>query len=320
MAIEAINRPYFPIGLGSAALSGEGRGYGFGPISDSDSVELIHFALEQGINVIDCAPVYGFGLAEQRIGKALADSGKRQKTYLISKCGVTWGQNKRIDIDNRPKSIEHMLHQSLKDLKTDYIDLYLVHRPDQRHPLEETLEALVKFQAQGKIRAIGLSNFSFDQIIQARESFPITAVQNEVNMFCPGDTETLDLVGAQEIDFFSWGTFDKGILTGRVFEGRVFAPEDARSWAPWWKKSPVQIKVATTLDLENYALKNGFSLLEMALGFALKNQQVSSALCGFRTRQQLSDILNALENLPPGELIEDGFQLVSQRFRHYSSL
>jgi myo-inositol catabolism protein IolS len=148
--------PDFPIGFGAASISGEGGGYGFGAISERDAVQLLEQAFHAGIRLYDTAPIYGFGLSEKRIG--LAFQQKREDVFYVSKGGVTWDQNKRVDKNNHPDVIQKMLEQSLRDLNTDYIDLYMIHWPDERHDIRPAMEVLTKAKAQNKIRFIGLCN------------------------------------------------------------------------------------------------------------------------------------------------------------------
>ena len=144
------------LGFGGAALSGEGGGYGFGAISEQQSQDLLHEVIQSGIGLIDVAPIYGFGLAEKRLGKAL--KGRRDRVRVISKAGVTWDGSQRVDVNNSPQVVLKMLEQSLQDLQTDYIDDYLIHWPDPRNDIRAAMEVLAKAQEQGKIRRVGLSN------------------------------------------------------------------------------------------------------------------------------------------------------------------
>lgn len=134
------NDEYTPLLFGGASISGEGGGYGFGDISKDNAISVLHHALERGIKVYDTAPIYGFGESERRIGEAFKN--KREHAFIISKCGVTWHDSKRVNMTNDPVTTKKMIEQSLRDLSTDYIDLYMVHWPDKNTDIRHTLEVL----------------------------------------------------------------------------------------------------------------------------------------------------------------------------------
>ena len=116
-----------PLAFGGAAISGEGGGYGFGDISESAAIDLLKEAYDLGFTIFDTAPIYGFSLSEKRMGKAFKSM--RDKVFIVSKSGVTWNESKRVDMTNDPKVARLMLEQSLRDLESDYIDLYMIHWP-----------------------------------------------------------------------------------------------------------------------------------------------------------------------------------------------
>lgn len=288
-----------PIAFGGAAISGEGGGYGFGNISEGDSIELLHEAYEGGIRIFDTAPIYGFGLSEQRMGKAFKNM--REKVFLISKSGVTWHENKRVDMTNDPKITEKMLEQSLRDLNTDFIDLYMVHWPDARVDIRKTMEVLSKAKYQGKILHIGLCNTNLDELSKAFEIDRVEVVQSEFNFFTNlfVRQELFPFLREKNISFMSWGTLDKGILTGRVDEARKnFDKSDCRSWAPWWKNADNSEKFETMKKLWPMLDKKHHTGLELALGYNLSFPELSMAICGAKNSNQLNSLLKSAQNLP----------------------
>jgi len=299
------------IGFGGAAISGEGGGYGFGHITEDEALLLLRTSFERGITLFDTAPVYGFGMSEQRIGKALSTN--RGKTVIVSKGGVTWDNNMRIGIDNSPKVIQQMLEQSLKDLKTDYIDLYMIHWPDKNIDIRKPLEYLSRAKDEKKILAIGLCNSCVDDIAKASEVDRIDVLQGELNLFNSSTYETLESTLQEEkMGFMSWGTLDKGILTGRVTPDRLFDEVDARSWAPWWKKADRSHKYRTMKRIGDLLQESNHSGLELALGYVLHFDEVSSALCGMRDTEQLDSAVNALNNLPAHDILEEAESIVAE--------
>lgn len=291
-----------PLAFGGAAISGEGGGYGFGDIAEGEAIDLLHQAHDLGMRIFDTAPIYGFGLSEKRIGKAFKS--KREKVFIVSKSGVTWHENKRVDMNNDPKIAQKMLEQSLRDLESDYIDLYMVHWPDSKFDIRRTLEVFAKAKDQGKIKHIGLCNTNIAELEKAAEIEKVEVVQSEFNFFQTRLKEELfPYLTEKNISFMSWGTLDKGILTGRVNEKRTFDKSDCRSWAPWWKnadnapKFKVMKNLWPLLDAENH------SGLELALGFNLSQPELDVALCGAKNNEQLTTLFKALENLPRKEFL-----------------
>ncbi len=291
-----------PLAFGGAAISGEGGGYGFGDVSENESIDLLKLAFERGLRIFDTAPIYGFGLSEIRMGKAFKNM--REKVFIVSKSGVTWHENKRVDMNNDPAIAQKMLEQTLRDLQSDYVDLYMVHWPDKRVDIRKTLEVYAKAKAQGKIKHIGLCNTHVEDLEKAREIEKIEVVQSEFNFFqTRARDEILPYLAKNNISFMSWGTLDKGILTGRVDENRKYDKSDCRSWAPWWKNSENAPKLKVMKELWPRLDKAGHSGLELALGYNLQQPELDVAICGARNIGQLESLLQALDNLPKKDFI-----------------
>lgn len=289
------------LAFGGAAVSGEGGGYGFGAVGEKEAVALLKRAFDRGVDVFDTAPVYGYGLSERRIG--LAFSGMREKVFLVSKCGVDWDDAKKMRVDNSPAVARRMLERSLRDLRTDYLDLYFIHWPDEDVDVRDTMEELARAKREGKIRAIGLSNF-YDpaQIARAEEVERVDALQAEFHLFAPRAREALfPLCRERGIGFMSWGTFDKGILTGRVTRGRSFEAVDFRSRFPAFVS---EAKLRAMDRIRPLLEEAGYDGRALALGFVLGHPEASTAVCGVRTIEQLDTALGALERLPPSDLVE----------------
>ncbi|RLA62773.1 MAG: hypothetical protein DRQ88_01815 [Epsilonproteobacteria bacterium] len=293
------------IGFGGASISGEGKGYGFGPISETNSIDLLNESLEKGIKVFDTAPIYGFGTSEVRMGKAFAKC--REEVFICSKGGITWDQNKRVDIDNSPQTIRRMLESSLKSLDSDYIDLYMIHWPDPRSDIRRAIEVLARAKEKGKINHIGLCNTNQEDFLKAQEIEKIEVLQSEFNLF--NKPEILEQIKDQ-IYFMGWGTLDKGIISGRVTLGRTFDPLDARSWAPWWKKSPKNQKIEKMKKVLSFLKEKGHSGTELALAYNNSFSKLSLSLVGFRNSQQLDSLLKSFDNLPTSEIIDEAIQLL----------
>lgn len=296
-----------PIAFGGASVSGEGGGYGFGDITEDDAISLIRYCHDRGIEVFDTAPIYGFGMSERRIGKALKD--RRDRSFIISKSGVTWHDNKRVNMTNDPVVTKKMLEQSLRDLDTDYIDLYFIHWPDQNIDIRRPMEVLAKARMDGKINSIGLCNTSVEDLEKAREVDKISVVQSEYNFFSRQNSQLFDYLRQYKIEFMSYGTFDKGVLTGRVTDKRVqrkeFDSSDCRSWAPWWKSQDRSSRYKAVVKLKDYLNLKGHRLVEFALAYNLQVPEITTLLCGMRTQQQVDEVLESLDNLPDKKILEE---------------
>jgi myo-inositol catabolism protein IolS len=299
-----------PIAFGGAAISGEGGGYGFGDISENDAIDLLLQAYEGGIRIFDTAPIYGFGTSEIRMGKAFKQM--REKVFLVSKSGVTWHDNKRVDMTNEPKIAQQMLEQSLRDLNTDFIDLYMVHWPDARVDIRRTMEVLSKAKHEGKIKHIGLCNTNIEELTKAFEIDRVEVVQSEFNLFTNKfiRTELFPYLNEKQISFMSWGTLDKGIITGRVDEKRKnFDKSDCRSWAPWWKNTDNSEKFEAMKKLWPLLDKNHHNGLDLALAYNLSFPELSVAICGAKNIDQLNSLLKAAQNLPKSDQVKEYVEL-----------
>ena len=292
------------IAFGGAAISGEGRGYGFGRIGDEEALKLLAACFDRGINLFDTAPVYGFGLSEKRIGSAFR--GMRDRVLIATKGGIIWDDRKRIKIDNHPQVMQKMLEQSLKDLGTGYVDLYLIHWPDKNTDIRKPMEYLSRAKEEGKIRAIGLCNAGREDILKAGEIDTVDVLQSEFNLFnASAFSDLREILRDKKTGFLSWGTLDKGILTGRVTPERRFDDADARSWAPWWKHEDRTPKYRAMEKIGALLSDAGHSPLELALGFVLQYSEVSAALCGIRNIGQLTTAIEALNHLPAKEILDE---------------
>lgn len=298
-----------PFAFGGAALSGEGGGYGLGQITEEAARELLIYALERGVTIFDTAPIYGHGESEKRIGQAFHRL--REKVFLISKSGVHWHNSKRVDMTNDPKITKKMLEESLRRLNSDYIDLYMIHWPDKNVDIRYPLDVLAKAQREGKIKHIGLCNTNESDFYLSLEVAKIEVIQSELNIFnrqvC---SEILPLCQREEVSFMSWGTLDKGILTGRVDGKRKFDKTDCRSWAPWWKAMDKERKYKQVDQFRNmlknkkHQVQEAHDLLSLALAHNLLEAGVTSLLCGPKSIEQLEEILVRLETFRP-ELWQD---------------
>ena len=281
--IDKLGKNFSTLGFGGAAISGEGKGYGFGDIAESDAIEILLKAFDEGVNIFDFAPIYGHNMAEVRAGKAFRLH--REKVYLVSKSGVDWHDNGRVNMSNDPKIAMKMLDQSLKNFQSDYIDIYMVHWPDSRVDIRRPLEVLYNAQEKGKITHIGLCNTNALDLQKAKEVCPVDVIQMEASLFKQDSFLELAPHVEEGMLTLGWGTFDKGILAKTVNEDRKFDSNDCRSWAPWWKKGDWKKKVKFVQELASNLKLTSEDLAHGA--FSCSQELVDVSLCGMRSFEHL---------------------------------
>src|SRR5215510_14351451 len=210
--IPDIPIPASRVGLGTWAMGG----MQWGGTDDNESVRTIHAALNQGVSLIDTAFAYGFGHSEEVIGRALAEHGGRDRVVVATKGGLEQIGNDLFRNSSR-RQIFSEVDQSLRRLRTDYIDLYQVHWPDYAVPYEETARALADLQQAGKIRAIGVSNYSIEAMERFRRIAPLAAAQPPLNLF---DREAMEKVipwcMTNQVATLTYGALCRGLLTGLI--------------------------------------------------------------------------------------------------------
>jgi aryl-alcohol dehydrogenase-like predicted oxidoreductase len=214
------------VALGTWAMGG----WMWGGTDERESVATIHAALHQGINLIDTAPVYGFGVSEKIVGTAVASM--RNEVVIATKVGLEWRGGKVYRNASRTRIMQE-IDDSLRRLRTDYIDIYQVHWPDPLVPIEETAEAMGSLYEQGKIRAIGVSNFSVAQMERFRRVAPLHVLQPPYNLFERGiEADILPYCRANDIVTLGYGALCRGLLSGRMRPDTRFDGDDLRRVDP----------------------------------------------------------------------------------------
>jgi aryl-alcohol dehydrogenase-like predicted oxidoreductase len=209
-----------------------------------------------------------------------------------------------------------MLENSLKNLRTEYIDIYMIHWPDKNIDIRKPMEYLSRAKEYGTIKTIGLCNTFEDDFNKAREIDRIDALQAECNLFNPLPFKSLQSILIEhKVGFMSWGTLDKGILTGRVTPERTFDSVDARAWAPWWKHADRSPKYSAMKKINSLLEENNHTGLELALGYVLQFRELSTALCGMRSIEQLESAVKALTNLPDKAILDEARSIAEEELK-----
>lgn len=274
------------IGLGTWAIGG----WMWGGTDEQNAIKAIHKALDKGINLIDTAPVYGFGLSEEIIGKAIKKYGNRENIVIATKAGVGW-ENKRIFRDCRKASILKEFDASLKRLQVDYIDIYQIHWPDPLTPIAEAAETLKSLLDKGKIHAIGVSNFSLDQIQEFKKFAPLHTLQDPFNLFEKEiERIVIPFCVRHKISTLGYGVLCRGLLTGKITKETQFEGDDIRKIDPKFRDPRLTQYLQCVDRLKDWAQeKYQKPLIALAARWAL-DKGISVSLWGARKPEQLDDI------------------------------
>ena len=274
------------IGLGTWAIGG----WMWGGTSGAESIATIRAAVDRGITLIDTAPAYGFGRSEELVGKALAEGGLRDGVQIATKVGLNW-RDGSVYRDSRPVRIRTEIEDSLRRLRTDVIDLYQVHWPDPETPPAETARTLEDLRRAGKIRAIGVSNYSPAQLDTFRAIAKLDAVQSPYNLFEREiDADVLPYARHTRLAVLSYGALCRGLLSGRMTATTTFEGDDLRKVDPKFQSPRFQQYLAAVEELRRMARERfGKSVLALALRWVL-DQGPTIALWGARRPEQLEPL------------------------------
>lgn len=292
------------IGFGGGSISGTQGGYGYGDVSENEAISTLQHAYENGITLFDTAPIYGFGASEQRIGKALSgNSAIRKRITIVTKLGVDWDENKFTNVSNSPETIHRMLEKSLRDLQTDYIDVYMIHWPDANTPIELTMKTLSDYKRAGVIRAIGASNFDTDLISKANKVDRIEVLQSEFNAFNNTNAKALfEYCKRTQTGFMAYGPLAKGILSGRVTKDRKYDTSDFRGQVSFVRKQAENLSSLQQRFLD-LAKTCGFEPQVLATAYVLSRAEASVAIPGMKSVAQINSILPAVDAVIPQNIL-----------------
>ncbi len=310
------------IGLGTWAIGG----WMWGGTDEAKSIAAIQASVDAGVSLIDTAPAYGQGVAEDIVGKAL--KGRRDKVVLATKCGLVWHTQKGnhfFDYDGKPvhrylgkDAIIYEVEQSLTRLGTDYIDHYITHWQDPTTPIAETMEALETLKQQGKIRSIGASNTSVDEVKAYLAAGQLDAVQEEYSMVKRDIEGTLLPVCRENgVSVLSYSSLALGLLSGKIGPDREFTGDDQRKDNPRFSMANRQ-KVANLMEtIAPIAEAHGATLAQTVIAWTVQQPGITFSLCGAR------DAAQAVENAKAGQLrLTDGeiAEIDAQARAHLSDL
>jgi aryl-alcohol dehydrogenase-like predicted oxidoreductase len=279
------------VALGTWAIGG----WMWGGSNESDAISAIHAALDRGINLIDTAPVYGFGRSEEIVGKALAIGGRRKRALIATKVGLDWKDDKPFRNAGRARIMEEA-ENSLRRLQTDVIDLYQVHWPDPQTPIAEVADAMGELYRAGKIRAIGVSNFSPAQMDEFRKVAPLHAAQPPYNLFERAiEHDVLPYCRDRNIALLAYGSLCRGLLSGSMTESSRFTGDDLRKNDPKFLNPRFEQYLAAVERLDRFAqARFGRRVIHLAVRWVLDRGNTNIALWGARRAEQLTPIADVV--------------------------
>lgn len=274
------------IALGTWAIGG----WMWGGTDEEESIRTIHAALDQGINVIDTAPVYGFGRSEEIVGKAVARHGGRDGIIIATKVALEWREG-GVFRNSTPERINAEIEDSLRRLQTDYIDLYQVHWPDPLIPVDETAAAMARLHKAGKIRAIGVSNYSPVQMEVFNQAAPLHSCQPPYNLFeRQMERDILPYCKEHGIALLTYGALCRGLLSGRMDTGTQFEGVDLRKVDPKFRRPRFDQYLAAVDRLDRLAReRHGKGVMELAVRWIL-DRGIEIALWGARHPSQVEAV------------------------------
>jgi aryl-alcohol dehydrogenase-like predicted oxidoreductase len=291
-----------PIGLGTWAIGGEGA-FGWGPQDDNSSIAAVHRAVDDGINWLDTAPIYGYGRSETVIGRALAELGSSRRPLVFTKCTLTWDDQGKVIHDTSEISIRREVEDSLRRLQIDVIDLYQIHWP-ARPPgaddsgIEEAWSTLADLKRQGKVRAIGVSNFDVGQLERIATIAPVESLQPPYSALMRQiEDRILPYCLSHDIGVIAYSPIHHGMLSGRMSRGRIAAMPET----DWRKRnSPAFLEPQLTESLgfveflRGIAERHHRTVAEVAIAWVLRHSAVTGAIVGARSAAQVDGFLGAM--------------------------
>jgi aryl-alcohol dehydrogenase-like predicted oxidoreductase len=263
-------------------------------VNERDSLATLHEALDSGINFFDTA--YGYGMAgesERLIARAIA--GRRDSVVLATKGGISWAADRSRVIDGRPATLRRQCEESLERLATDHVELLYLHAPDPRTPLVESAAELKMLQAEGKTRAVGVSNFSFAQLAEFHAVCPIAAVQPPYNMLQRDiERDVLPWCRERGIAVCIYWPLMKGLLAGKLARDHVFAAGDGRAKYPMFQGAEWQRNQEFLDELRPLAAELGKTLAQLVVNWTIHRPGITAALCGAKRPAQIRETAGAL--------------------------
>lgn len=279
-----------PIGLGSNAVGGHNL---FPNLNDETGKEIVRAAIQNGINFIDSAFIYGMGRSEELIGEVLKEFNTRQDMIIATK-GAHKIEDGKVIVDNSPKFLRETVENSLRRLQTDYIDLFYIHFPDEGTPKDEATGTLSRLKEEGKIRAIGVSNFTMDQLTEANKDGNLEVIQSGYNLFKrEAENDLIPFCAKHQISFIPYFPLASGLLTGKFNKDSII--DDGRSKNPLFQGEVYIRNLEKIESLRSIANDKQAEVSSIVLAWYLAQNTIDTVIPGAKKPEQVLRNLKALE-------------------------
>ncbi|MDT8300344.1 MAG: aldo/keto reductase [Sedimentisphaerales bacterium] len=301
------------VGLGTWAIGGPWQ-FGWGPQDDDEAIAAILAALETGINWIDTAPAYGLGHSEELVRKALKQTSK--KPIIATKCSLLWNDKKEKVSCLKAESVRQECHDSLERLGIETIDLYQVHWPEPDEDLEQAWEEMARLAEEGKIRYLGASNFSLEQIERAQKIHPVASLQPPYSMLHREvEDELLAYCADNDIGVVAYSPMQRGLLTGKFSPERLASLplDDHRRKHSDFHEPKFTATLELVEQLKPIAERNSKTLAQLSISWVLRRPEVTAAIVGARKPEQILETAPAAGWILNEEDIEQIEQLLAER-------
>jgi len=303
------------VGLGTWAIGGPWQ-WGWGPQDDDEAIAAILASLDAGINWIDTAAVYGLGHSEELVGEALKKAS--HKPIIATKCSLLWNDKKEKVSCLKAESIRRECHDSLKRLGIETIDLYQIHWPEPEEDIEQAWEEMAKLAKEGKIRYLGVSNFSVEQIKRLQKIHPVASLQPPYSMLHRDvEDELLAYCAQNEIGVVAYSPMQRGLLTGKFSPERLASLplDDHRRKSPDFHEPGFTATLELVEKLRPIAERNGRTLAQLSISWVLRRPEVTAAIVGARKPEQILETAPASDWDLNEEDIEEIEQLLAERLK-----
>jgi aryl-alcohol dehydrogenase-like predicted oxidoreductase len=293
-----------PIGFGAWAVGGNGGSFSWGPQDDNDSIAAIHKAIDLGVNWIDTAAIYGLGHSEEVVGKAVKQS--HVKPFIFTKCGMVW--NEQREIKRTLLEIRREVEDSLRRLQVERIDLYQIHWPVEDKDIEAGWSTMVDLKREGKVRHIGVSNFSPAQMERCQEIAPITSLQPPYSMLNRAvEAEILPYCQSHLIGVINYAPMHSGLLTGAMSKERFanLPPDDFRRNAKNYQEPLFSRNLAIADFLKQVGARHGVPAGVIAIAWTLANPAITAAIVGGRNPEQVEGVWPAAKFRLSSDEVQD---------------
>lgn len=282
------------IGFGAWAIGGSGWAFAWGHQEDQESIEAIQRSLDLGVNWIDTAAIYGLGHSEEVVAQAL--KGRSEKPYIFTKCSLIWDESSEIGHSLKADSIRREVEASLSRLQVEAIDLYQIHWPNPDDEIEEGWTTLSKLQQEGKVRYIGVSNFSVAQLQRAQEIAPVTSLQPPYSLINRAvESEILPFCQEHNIGVINYSPMQSGLLTGAMTAERIanMPKDDWRQRSTEFQEPRLSRNLQLVELLQQIGKRHDRSAGEVAIAWTIGHPAITGAIVGGRNGKQVEGIIGA---------------------------